>query len=361
MDKIDYISLLNENDKNILKSFSGNVNILKTMSIFSNKGSYCNLNDYSYFKTDNDINIYYIGSIYVNDNKNVSISIFIDENKKILFDSKYYFYMFDRLINSLNMILNVVNNIDLNNYIDIGSDIISIEKWFITYGHFQDEAYNLCDFKNDMEKITNINYKVILDYGSNNNLISYNFSNYKIIDNYLFGNSSINAFDNGLVILKMRNLNLITHNITDKTFHNFPMYSRNLILSKIEINDCEYDKVFITRGIATHLSRNLSNEKEIEDILISKKYFIVNPELDSFNNFINKIRNAKIVVLTWGGALTNMVYLNQNTVVYILKSQSYEHESIELFMKIIKKYKLQIHIIVHKNNKIEIKELSKLP
>ena len=81
------------------------------MSIFSNKGSYCNLNDYSYFKTDNDINIYYIGSIYVNDNKNVSISIFIDENKKILFDSKYYFYMFDRLINSLNMILNVVNNI----------------------------------------------------------------------------------------------------------------------------------------------------------------------------------------------------------------------------------------------------------
>ena len=56
-----------------------------------------------------------------------------------------------------------------------------------------------------------------------------------------------------------------------------------------------------------------------------------------------------------------MVYLNQNTVVYILKSQSYEHESIELFMKIIKKYKLQIHIIVHKNNKIEIKELSKLP
>jgi len=352
MEKIDNIKLLNENDKNILKSFKGDYNKLKDMSIFSKEGTYDFLEDYCYFKTNNDINIYYISRL----------SLFIDENKKILFDSRYYFYLFTHFINHLDMILNVINTIDLNNkdIIDIGSNIISIEKWFMTYGHYKDEAYNLCDFKNKLKVTytrTKINYKVLIDYKNEKNK-NYNTTNYEIIQKYLFDNSAINASEHN--IIKMRNINLIKHNNGDKTFHNFPLYSRNLILSKIEMKNYDYEKVFITRGIALHLPRNLLNEEEINNILISKNFFVVNPELETLDNFINIIKNAKTIVLTWGGTLVNMVYLKPNTKVYILKSESYQDEKIDLFMKIIENYNLKIDIITHINNKIPINKLEEI-
>lgn len=349
MEKIDNIKLLNENDKNILKSFKGDYNKLKEMSIFSKEGTYEFLEDYCYFKTNNDINIYYISQV----------SLFIDENKKILFDSRYYFYNFTHFINHLDMILNVINNIDLNNkdIIDIGSNIISIEKWFMTYGHYKDEAYNLCDFKNKLETNTKLNYKVLIEY-KNQKHMNYNTTNYEIIQKYLFDNSAINASKHN--IIKMRNINLIQNNYNDKTFHNFPLYSRNLILSKIEMKNYDYEKVFITRGIALHLPRNFLNEEEINNILISKNFFIVNPELETLDNFINIIKNAKTIVLTWGGSLVNMVYLKPNTKVYILKSESYQYEKIDLFMKIIKNYNLEIDIITHINNKIPIDKLEEI-
>lgn len=349
---IENIQLLNIYDMNILKSFTGDTGIFKNMSIFSKEGTYCVLGDYSFFKTNSDINIYYISQL----------SLFIDENKKILFDSKYYFFNSpDYFIKNIDNILNTINKIDLNNknITDIGNDIISIEKWFSTYGHYKDEAYNLCDFKNKLKLtylMTKINYKILLDYKINN--LGYNISNYEIIQKYLFDNSAINASEHN--IIKMKNLMLIVNNYNDKTFHSFPVFSRNLILSKIETKNYNYEKIYITRGIATHLTRNFSNEEEIKGFLLCKKFFIVNPELQTLDNFINIIKNAKTIVLTWGSALTNMVYLKPNTNVYILKSESYQHETIELFMKIIKNYNLKIHIITHINNKITIDKLEEI-
>jgi len=133
-----------------------------------------------------------------------------------------------------------------------------------------------------------------------------------------------------------------------------------LILSKIEMKNYDYEKVFITRGIALHLPRNLLNEEEINNILISKNFFVVNPELETLDNFINIIKNAKTIVLTWGGTLVNMVYLKPNTKVYILKSESYQDEKIDLFMKIIENYNLKIDIITHINNKIPINKLEEI-
>ena len=350
MEKIDNIKLLNENDKNILKSFNGDYNKIKEMSIFSKEGTYEFLEDYCYFKTNNHINIYYISQL----------SLFIDEKKKILFDSRYYFYNFTHFIDiHINGILTFINDIDLNNkdIIDIGSNIISIEKWFTTYGHYKDEVYNLCDFKNKLETNTKVNYKVLIEYANTQNM-NYNTTNYEIIQKYLFDNSAINASKHN--IIKMRNINLIKHNYHDKTFHKFPIYSRNLILSKIEMKNYNYEKVYIIRGIAAHLPRNLLNDHEINNILISKNFFIVNPELETLDNFINIIKNAKTIVLTWGGALVNMVYLKPNTKVYILKSESYQDEKIDLFMKIIKNYNLKIDIITHINNKIPINKLQEI-
>ena len=102
------------------------------------------------------------------------------------------------------------------------------------------------------------------------------------------------------------------------------------------------------------MNRNLDNEPEITEYLISNKYVIVNPEAISYDDFINNIKDVDNIVMSWGGMLTNMIYLKPNTNVIILKSKSYENETIELFNKIINTYKLNVKIIEHDNNKIMI-------
>ena len=53
-----------------------------------------------------------------------------------------------------------------------------------------------------------------------------------------------------------------------------------------------------------------------------------------------------------------MIYLKENANVCILKSESYKHESIDLFSKIIKELKLNVNIIVCDNfNNIDIDKI----
>ena len=114
------------------------------------------------------------------------------------------------------------------------------------------------------------------------------------------------------------------------------------------------DKIFITRGLAKSNPRNLDNQSEIEDHLDSMGYTVINPENITLDEFINYIYNASKIVMTWGSAMVNMCYLKNNTNVIILKSRSYEHESIELFQKIIDNNKLNVNVILHADNKITI-------
>lgn len=114
------------------------------------------------------------------------------------------------------------------------------------------------------------------------------------------------------------------------------------------------DKIFITRGLAKSNPRNLDNQSEIEEHLYSNGYTVINPENISLDEFINYIYNASKIVMTWGSAMVNMCYFKNNTNVIILKSRSYEHESIELFQKIIDNNKLNVNVILHADNKITI-------
>lgn len=343
---------LTDNDKFILKN-----NLIYRqidLSFFSKNVTIKSLDDYNYYETNENTNIFYLNMFFPLG------SVFLDKDKKIIFGSKYY-HSIDKLktfLNHINTMFKFIKNIDLDDTaVFIGNRIVSIQTWFTTYGHFADEAYSICDFYNKLMNNNGEICKILLEYHTDNNIIKHYpvFKNYKTIETYLFDDNSINAYNYKKQILKMNKLLLIKHDITDKTFHHFPLYPRNLILNKINfINNDDNNNVYISRGISMHLKRNFDNEEEIFNFAVQKKYKIINPELISIDEFIGSIKNVNTVIMTWGGGLTNMVYLKKNTKVFILKSKSYEHENIDLFKKIIDNYELEIKIIIHNDNKIDV-------
>ena len=123
----------------------------------------------------------------------------------------------------------------------------------------------------------------------------------------------------------------------------------------LQKNNINYKNVYISKSKSLHSSKkNLDNENEIEQYLLHNNYMIVNPENMTIDDFINNVRYADNIVITWGSALTNMVYLKTNANVCILKSEHYNPEHFSYFEKIAKKYSLNIKIINNVNNKIEI-------
>jgi len=348
----DYISKksLSIHDNELIKN-----RMESECSFYSKKIQFKKLDNYEYYETDDGEDIYYANIYYG------YASFFFDKNKNLIYSSRY----FDEghLKDFTSFIFETLNSIsesELLNAEFIGEKIISITKWFITYGHYKDEAFALCDFHNKFSSMNPYDYKILLDYHTNSDVITNYpvFENYKLIDKYLFENKSINACTYNRQILKMNKLILMKHLYNSKPFHLFPLYSTNIILSKIPNLNYNYNNVFISRKAAMHIKRNLDNENEINSFLKTKQFLTIYPEDLSYESFINHIRNANNIVITWGGALTNMVYLKNNCNVIILKSKSYEHESISLFNKIIKNYKLNIKIITHNNNKIDLNKLN---
>ena len=396
LNKINSIKQISDEDREILIKSITNHTLIKNLSIFL-KTDYKKLDNYEYIETDDNENIYYINLHFT------YLSLFFTKNKKILYYSKWFtgnihhfITHYDDIIkilkiinikhtsnnisfnsdsdsdsdndmhNDINNTSNIRNNIgNINNFniIDIGSNIISIQKWFQTYGHFKDELFSLADFTNKLQNIntnTNINYTPFVDFPTDNLIVKFPVTNYNIIFNYIYDDNAINAYNYGKTILKMKKVFLIKHTFNDPTFHSFPNNITNKIISKITDFKFHYHNIFITRGIATHLPRNLTNQNEIENYLISIDFKSINPELIEYNTFINYVKNANNIVMTWGGSLVNMIYFKENTNVFILKSQSYADENINLFNKIINNYKLNINIIDSENNIIPLTQLKLL-
>lgn len=339
MERINNINFLSEEDKNILRNaFSlGNINLTREMSIFSKKGNYHQNENYVYFETDFDEDIYYI-SLYTGQD----LGIFFDNEKKILFNSRYYFICsFNVFIANIQKSLICLKNINIENFIDIGTNYVAIQKWFLTYGHFKDELFCLSDFISDSQ------YHGIIDFHTDNDVfkhIQYN-ENYTKLAKIIFKDSYVNPYKYKGQLLKLKNLKLVQWKITDKMFHSFPKSTTNKILDSISNFNEVNNKIFVTRGKAIHLPRNLSNQGEIEDYFSENGIFCLNPEEITLEELIVNIRNCNDIIITWGSSLVNMVYLKPGTNVTILKSKSYMHESIELFRKLINTYELNVRII----------------
>jgi hypothetical protein len=168
---------------------------------------------------------------------------------------------------------------------------------------------------------------------------------------YVFENNYCNLTS----LTKINTLTLITHNFNDSTFHHFPISVTNFLINKIKkenIFSIKSNILFITRGKASHLPRNLSNQEEIENYLKNNNVDIFNPEQHTFEELVCILQQYNNIIITWGGALVNLSFCQLNSNITILKSKSYEHEGISLFNKIINDRNLKINIIVHVDNKI---------
>lgn len=310
----------------------------------SKPSDYKKLENYTYFESNDDECFYYITKLHVFFNK--AGNILYNSNIQLKPNSNY-----------LESAKKIIKNFNFENTkIDEFENIISIQKWFNTYGHFKDEIFNLCNF---YELFNNKNYKVLMNYYKESN-INYSFENYDKINRFLFDD---NIFINGCLfnsnVIKVKKLILITHNMKSQMFHMFPQNVTNKILQKISDNNLiEYNKnIFITRGKALHLPRNLNNQEEIETYFKSINYNVINPEIIELELFINSIKNAENIFITWGGAIVNLCYVNPNANIYLLQSKSYQHENLFSIFKFLKDYK-NLHIIkCDDDNNIDINKL----
>ena len=345
-------SLLNNDDKIILiEMISNNLypkNIFN-LSIFSNSGKEYRIGEYKYNKYNNN-QFYY----------HKKTNIWIDNELKLLPYSNWWCNTdLNRFIQHVNMYLNVIKNIDLNNSIFIDNKFISITKWFCTYGHFLDEIFCLKDFQMNNE-FKNFVPFIFFNLNKNN---MYNNTNYNDYCNILFDK----YYDAEHDLTKVNNIIIIQHLFADTTFHSFPLKVTNYLFLKLKdiniLNEIQENNfLFITRGDndPPHLPRNLKNKKEIENFLFFKNVCIFNPEQNNISDMIKTIRKYKNIIITWGSALTNLCYCNENSNIIILKSESYKHENINIFNKIINTRKLKINIIESVNNNIELKDIENI-
>jgi len=298
---------------------------------------YKKIGDYEYFESSKEF--YYISNL----------KIIIDNEKKILMDSNInlhnqkYFELSKKN----------VNDIDLKtSKCCIYEKIICIQNWFETYGHFKDELFNLYNF---YSLFNDKDFNVLMNYSSKPHL-SYSFDNYDELSNLLFeSNNFINASKLNDNLIKINKLVFIKHNFQSPMFHMFPKICVDKILDKTNTIDTDYNKnIFITRGKALHLPRNLENQEELEHYFLSKKYDVINPEIINIKLFINRIKNCENIYITWGGTMVNLCYVNPNTNIYLLQSLSYKHEEIFSIFKFLRNYKNLYLIKCNNENKIDI-------
>tara|TARA_B100000767_G_scaffold125194_1_gene119328 strand:+ start:7363 stop:8421 length:1059 start_codon:yes stop_codon:yes gene_type:complete len=340
-------SLLNSDDKRIIKEIADSGTFphgINKLSIISNKGCLTSVGSYDIYSYDQ--NAYY----------DKILNLWMDDEFKIIqysnvscFSSGIEFFIditthYLRKISSNPTFFN-------DKELPMQGDYISISKWFNTYGHVLDE---LCCIK-DYMMTNNLNtYIPFISMPMEKNI--YNNSNYKNICDTFF-DKYFNAYAESKII-KVNKLTLIKHEISSEKFHSFPIQVTNLLKQnqKVDTEDRQSNKenfLFITRGRAQHLPRNLENQNEIEEYLHNNRVDIYNPEIHSIWELLQKINLYNKIIITWGGALVNLSFCNKYSEIIILKSASYGHEKIKLFNKIINSRKLKIKIIESIDNVID--------
>ncbi len=340
-------SLLNSDDKRIMKEIAHSGTFprgIDKLSIISNKGCLTRVGSYDIYSYDQ--NVYYYKKL----------DLWMDDEFKIIQYSNISCFSCG-IEKFINIITHYLRHISSNptyfndKELPMHGDYISISKWFNTYGHVLDE---LCCIK-DYMMTNNLNtYIPFISIPMEKNI--YNNSNYKNICDTLF-DKYFSAYTESKII-KVNKLTLIKHEYMNKKFHSFPIQVTNLLKQnpKVYTEDRQSNKenfLFITRGIASHMPRNLENQKEIEDYLHNNRVDIYNPEIHSIWELLQTINVYNKIIITWGSALVNLSFCNEYSEIIILKSKSYKEEKIDLFNQIINSRKLKIKIIESIDNVID--------
>jgi hypothetical protein len=318
VEKNENLTHLSAEDKTILlHAYTSNqFSLVQTLSIFSSKGVYKQVGDYYYFETNDTEVIYYLNR------RLFGYYFFIDSDRKILFYSRYFLgFDFLTLVNFIDPLMSLVNRVNLTSAADVGTCFISIQQWYTTYGHVQDELFALADFNvqytNENECTSATSY--LVDIETDITSSQYTPTHFTVA-NVVLDNNYLNA-DVYSTVIKLTRLCLVRHKYGEKSFHLFRPEITNKICTHFNStptvitalnNDMGLLKipeiVFITRGKATHLPRNLSNQLEIEDYLKTNGVLVINPETISIQELVFISRQCKHAIITWGSAMVNLIY-----------------------------------------------------
>jgi hypothetical protein len=332
---------LPETDKDLLMkcaavSYGQAQACLPTLSIFKQDIKRFAFDHYDMTAAD-DQPIYYVGHHH-----KLHLAVFFDQNKKLLFNSRYYLTHLRSFLQFIDSCLCHLQNIDLASATDIGQNLLAIERWFITYGHYKDEAYTLGDVLSRLPGA--FRCRALLDYPTDDRLNTTGFAfniNYQKIDQLVFGDRSLNAYKYGSVPLKMSGIQLISNGFDSKGFHAFPPAVARRIKAQVKNPDLPPGPVrmFLTRSSSY---RDITNKAEVESYFVQRGFTLVNPEQIAYEELVRQASDTESVAIYYGSALTNMVYFKPGTRIYILKSASYMQENLSLWRKVIDGYQLEV-------------------
>lgn len=341
MSNLNNLDLFKSTDLCLFKENYTKINFetYKNYNIFCNNYISNKLDNYKYIKVNDDEEIYYLNLHFLNS------PIFINKKKKIFSFSFQLFNNISHIVDKLENILNIIKSINLDdisetNILSIDENIQMVQKFNTLYGHYKDEIFCLHEFTNKYNKLYPLeNYIPLIEY---NNLKEN--KNYDLLRNMLFDDKCINPYIYGKKILKFKKLIIVEHHYALDTFHSFPLYTKNYILSKLS-NFKNNKNVFIVRTQSIHTNRLINNFNETIEIFKNNNFSIINPENMSLCDLIKEISRSEKIIITWGSALVNLIYTTNKNKIYILKSNSYKNEGLDIFRNLIKNHNLNISIL----------------
>jgi hypothetical protein len=356
MQRLQQLRHLPDQDKSLLASrlsvsYGQAEAVLPELSIFRSKFPSTSIGEIEITETGKE-QLFYIGHHFRS-----NLSVFCDNEKKLIFNSRFYFASLNSFLLNIDPCLYHLSNIDLDDALNIGTDFLSIQRWFITYGHFKDEAYTLGDVLSRLPNSSET--RALLDYPTDNRLDTSKFlanKNYQKIDRLIFSQSSLNAYRLGSIPLALTGLKLVTNKYSSPTFHSFPPSVTARIRSQVEQLHLQRGpkRIFLTRS---NSYRDPLNKSEIEAYCAARGYTIINPELISYEELVQLSGDAERVICYWGSACTNWIYFRPGTRICALKAQSYSSEPLTFWSKVIKAYDLLISEVVAEENIISITKL----
>jgi hypothetical protein len=320
---------------------------LSELSIFINYYENISIVDYQCL-TIKDKNLYYCRS-GIN-----HLGIFFDIDGKILPFSRYYLSNLNSFVEHIDNLLYWIKNNPITslNVKELDGNYVACEKWFITYGHFQDECFNIYSAGSEYNLDS---FTAFLDYPDDNECDTDNFKfnlNYIILDKLLFNNKSFNAHAYKNEIISLNKLVLIKNNFSNSTFHRFSSSVSNKLITGVSFFK---KKIFLTRSKSY---RDIENKNEIEYAFLRSGYSIINPESVTLTFLIKILSEADCVVLYWGSGMTNLVYCNPLTSIVILQSNSYAKESLEFWKAMMLEHNLRIRVISETSGPISVDVLN---
>lgn len=342
LSKLDKLKHLPTADVELLRnalsvSYGHAERILPSLSIFRQGLPLSKIDIYDYVHID--VPVYYIGIFDGRDG-----AVFFDGDRKLIHGSRYYLTHLHSFLDHIDTCLSNIRSVDVAKARYLGDGFVCVEKWFYSYGHFKDELYTAANFL--QVKAENWR-KVILDYPTDDRLDTSTFThnkNYKEIENLALGHRGQNMYDLGPNAFLLTNVLLVLNGFSSEPFHSFPKAVAEKIKQGAVSGRTSLRKknIFLTRSASY---RDIANKEIVEAHCRAIGYEIINPEYLSYSDLVHALGDADRVIMYYGSAMTNLVYLPEGCRVTILKAASYRDETLALWSKVISQYSLLVDVV----------------